>query len=654
MAKIFRHLLLLATVALISYPLEAVSAKPTLSPSRTSELSTAGQFNTFILAEGGRTAYQIVLSKNATEVERFAAQELQRYLNRITGATFPIVHGGPTGKAILIGPQLLPAGFIDSRKLGFDGFIYQATPGKILLAGVNGRATLFSVYAFLRELGCRWFAPNFDFYGSARGEVIPKADPLMVPDLDKAITPSMKYRRLDIEEGRTHTIESLVQMIDWMPKIGMNVLQCPLNYQGRGHTEWDNWRTAMIPELKKRDLLIEVGGHGYQNFLPQATYFQQHPDWFGMIDGKRSDATRVVFETANPQAMHEFLHNIKAYLQAHPEIDILDLWPPDGAQWSQSPESQKLGSPTHRHALVVNAVARMVKADFAHMKVEFLAYQNYLFPPRDVKFEDNTIMDFCPIGRTYQEPIWDPQSSLNKMYMDPLQEWLKRDVFKGDILIYTYYHKYSWRSLPIDIPKLITEEIHYYKSLGVSGMGIYSEPANWFTYETNHYFFARGLMDANMDAAQELHDYASKRFGPAGIPIEKYFQILEETTPKVCSIPGSAVQDADQVQEGLDKLEEAQKLLGEADRTAVRDPGIEALISKLHASLEYTIIDVRIRLLAWKIARGGGWADSARGMAPLFYKLRSIFLSHQGEGIFLVPSAYTNYVPKDRKVGATG
>jgi len=619
-------------------------------------LGRTAQVPSFTLASDGKTDYQIVLSRSASEVERFAAQELQEYLKRMTGATFPVISGRTDAgkKVILIGAQLMPAGLMDSHKLGFDGFVYQAKQGTILLAGINDRATLFSVYAFLRQLGCRWFAPNFDFYGAATGEVIPKVDPLRVSESDRVIKPGMKYRRLDIEEGRTHTVRNLIQMIDWMPKVGMNVLQCPLNYQGRGHTRWDNWRSVLIPQLKKRGLLIEVGGHGYQNFLPQETYFKQHPGWFGMIDGKRSAATRAVFETANPQAMHEFLHNVKAYLQAHPEIDIFDLWPPDGAEWSQSPESQRLGSPSMRQVLVLNAVARMVKADFPHMKVEFLAYQNYLSPPKNIKFEGNTIMDFCPIGRTYQEPIWDQQSHLNKEYMDPLHEWLKRDVFKGDILIYTYYQKYSWRSLPIDIPKLITEETRYYQSLGISGMGIYSEPANWFTYETNHYFFARATMNANLDFTQAFRDYVQKRFGPAWAPMEEYFRVLEETTPKVCSIPGSVVQNQGEVQQGLDRLNEARKLLDKADQEAAGDPSAKLLIRKLRASLDYTMTDVRIHLLAWEIARGGGWADSARSMAPLIYQLRRIFLQHQGQGIFLTPSSYTNYVEKDGKLSATG
>jgi len=603
----------------------------------------AAQAQSFILAESGKTDYEILISESAAEVEQFAAQELQRYLRRMTGATFPIVEGKTSGKAILIGEQMMPAGLIDHNKLGFDGFIYQLKPGKILLAGVSSRATLLSVYAFLNVIGCQWFAPNFDFYGEVTGEVIPKVDPLRVPELDQAIQPSMKYRRLDIEEGRTHTEKNLIQMIDWMPKVGMNVLQCPLNYQGEGRARWDNWRSALIPELRKRGLLVEVGGHGYQNFLPQETYFKQHPDWFGMIKGERSPARRVVFETANPQAMDEFLHNVQAYLQAHPEIDIFDLWPPDDAEWSQSAESQKLGSPTDRQALVVNGVARLVKDSFPHVKVEFLAYQNYLFPPRDLRFEDNTIMDFCPIDRTYQKPIWDEQSASNKMYADALRQWLKPGVFTGDIIIYTYYHKYSWRSLPIDIPKLIMEEAHYYRTLGIRGMGIYFEPADWFTFETNQFFFARATMNANLDAVNALRDYVQERYGLAPASMENYFEILEETTPNVCSIPGSVVQSQDEVQKGLDRLEAAEGLLNKAYQEAAGAPAAKFLISKLRVSLDYAITDVRIRLMAWKIARGGGWDDNAPSMAPLLHRLYAIFLTHQGQGIFLTPSSYTGY-----------
>jgi hypothetical protein len=42
----------------------------------------------------------------------------------------------------------------------------------------------------------------------------------------------------------------------------------PLDYQHQRRTRWDNWRDALIPELRKRGIPVEVGGHGYQTYLP--------------------------------------------------------------------------------------------------------------------------------------------------------------------------------------------------------------------------------------------------------------------------------------------------------------------------------------------------------------------------------------------------
>jgi hypothetical protein len=41
----------------------------------------------------------------------------------------------------------------------------------------------------------------------------------------------------------------------------------PLNYGGQGRVKWDNWRVALTPELQRRGIWIEVGGHGYENYL---------------------------------------------------------------------------------------------------------------------------------------------------------------------------------------------------------------------------------------------------------------------------------------------------------------------------------------------------------------------------------------------------
>lgn len=601
---------------------------------------TAEAETPFVLAEGGQTRYRIVTDPSPSETVRFAAEELQKYLSKITGANFALAKGETRGDVIWVG--LVDPASASKQVLGFDGYTYETKPGAIRLAGVNDRAALFAVYAFLEELGCRWFAPNFDFYGSGGGEIVPRADTLRVPVLHKTAKPSMTYRKKDVAEGRSHNLANLRQMIDWMPKVGLNVFVCPIDEFGAGITVWDNWRLDLIPELKKRGLLAEIGQHGYENFLPPSTYFAEHPEWFGMRNGQRSRAQNVVFETSNREALARFLANVESYLRSHPEINIFDLWPPDGVRWSESPESLKLGTPTERHAQVVNAVARMVKEKFPRVKVEFLAYQDYTVPPVSIRFEDNTVMDFCPIARSFQTPIWDEQNKANRPYHDALKQWLKGDVFGNNISIYTYYRKYAWRSLPVVIPRLIAAETKYFKSLGVDGIGMYSEPADWFTYELNHYVLAKASMDSELDVDGLLRDYARKRFGPAWQPIYRYFEVIEATVSGVAKIPGTAVAGAPDYRKAEASLREAQDLLKEAAQESVGYGFIPELIARLQLSLQYALNDLQIRFLAWQIAEGGR-GDQGTALVALLNERRDLYLSNQGKGIFLVVTGYTKY-----------
>src|SRR5256885_13618086 len=148
--------------------------------------------------------------------------------------------------------------------------------------------TLADAYQMLERAGVRFLAPQFDFYhGSA--EFIPKQ--LSLQPVHRA-EPKLRFRKLYVEEGHSHTADNLKQLIDWMPKAGYNTLVVPMDYQGRGRGKRGNWREGLTPELQKGDITIGVGGHGYPNF-PNSTrgdgqLFEQHPGWFGQArTGKR-------------------------------------------------------------------------------------------------------------------------------------------------------------------------------------------------------------------------------------------------------------------------------------------------------------------------------------------------------------------------------
>ena len=77
----------------------------------------------------------------------------------------------------------------------------------------------------------------------------------------------------------------------------------------------------LTPELQKRGITIEVGGHGYENFInaemQDGKLFAEHHDWFGQDEnGQRVKAKNRVFCTSNPQAVDFVVANVVAYLTA--------------------------------------------------------------------------------------------------------------------------------------------------------------------------------------------------------------------------------------------------------------------------------------------------------------------------------------------------
>ena len=587
-----------------------------------------------VLVRDGKPLAAIGVKADAPKPVRFAAEELQRYVREISGATLPIAEQPPVaGVAIRLVSE-------PGKDPWDDAFRINVTDRQIELRGNTPRATLFATYALLEHLGCRWFAPKFAFYPAGSHEAVPKATTLALKAESISERPALRYRAKYVEEGRTHTPENLPALVDWMAKARQNVFSCPSDYGGSGRVRWDDFRTALTPELQKRGLLVEVGGHGYQNYLPAERYFAGHPEWFGMDEkGQRTPAKARVFETSNTAAMAEFTKNVLAYLREHPEIDIFDLWPPDGAKWSEDPASKALGEPPVRHALVVNQIARAVAKEFPRVTVEFIAYQNYLTPPAGVVFEPNTLVGFCPISQSFTTGIDDPQNETNKEYWDALAQWLARKDLAGRIYVYSYYRKYAWRSLPVLLPRTIGHDVQAYRKAGVIGLSSYSEPGDWLTYEVQHLALARATWAPDEVPELLLPYYCLDRFGKnAAVCMPAFFEVLENTVPKGAAIPGTPAPSAETMAQLLQSLDDAKSLQQEALRQIGGNPARRTLLERLGASLEYA------RLELWQRGRPERREAAAKALAALVD-------ANQDTGIFVGPDTVrTRFDPPKPRV----
>lgn len=139
---------------------------------------------------------ELVIAKDASELEQFAASELQRYLGRLFHTKATII-ASPSDKAeclFLLGtPQRHPGRVLAEKAvppLSDQGFLLRRTKcrGKpaMLIVGGSPAATMWAVYELVERYGVRYLL---------HGDVFPETkQAFFLPDIDKVFEPVVRRR----------------------------------------------------------------------------------------------------------------------------------------------------------------------------------------------------------------------------------------------------------------------------------------------------------------------------------------------------------------------------------------------------------------------------------------------------------------------------
>lgn len=577
------------------------------------------------LARDGRTSYVIVVARDASPAEAFAASELSAYLGRISGARF-VVRADAGGQRAIVVRVADPA---DGDLTG-DAYAIRVRGDSLVLAGPSGRATLYAAYDLLEALGCEWLAPAFAFYGGGN-EVVPRKSTLIYDEsADRVERPAIATRILDVGQAASENVETLRKLVAWLPKLRFNTVRFPTNHGGSGRAQWDNWRAAIAPELARRGLAIEVGGHGYQNFLNAkmegGALFARHPDWFGRDSScRRSRAANVVLNTANGEATRELLENAERYVRERPEIAVFDFWPPDGARWADCAGDAALGTPQERQVRLANLLAARLRAARPGAALEIIAYAHALLPPNTVTLDREVIVDFCPIDQSFDAPIDDRGTVNNARYVAALEEW--RRAHPGPLGLYSYYRKYAWRSLPIVIPHYMQRDLRFYAAVPVQRISTYAEPADWSTYELNHFAFGKLAWNPETDVDSLVARYAAVRYGAAEGEARTALAELEDVYRLRASIPFSAQDTPAELDTAAAMLVSRLASLRDARKSV--SGGQRASVDRLALMLEMAGRDVRIQAARTRGAAPDSVAAQVAGLVRFIaaYANAGVFLS---------------------------
>jgi len=255
----------------------------------------------FSIAENGQPRATIVVADHTDVKVKTAADELQTYVEKISGAKLPISTDAqtPAGHLILVGKSRLadamrvkiPSGLTSARRE--EGFVILCKGDRLVLAGNNEgpyHGTEYAVYDLLNRLGVRWYMPG-EF-----GESVPHKLTIAFPEVQVREKPDFLMRNWWL-----HATPELAEQ----------------------EKRW-KLRNKMNPEP-----MFAVPGDSYaRNILPEATYFKTHPEYFAL----NADGTRNPYlpNLSNPKTVEVAAGIIKDYFKKHPDERSYGFAPDDG------------------------------------------------------------------------------------------------------------------------------------------------------------------------------------------------------------------------------------------------------------------------------------------------------------------------------------
>lgn len=505
MRLFFLALILFATTAATS--LEADTQ--TLAPS-------PGPHHAVVTADDACAT--IVIPEDPDWLEEYAANELQRYVKKITGKELVIESEGEqlSGFGIWLGhtDSAEQAGLVPGEaELARDGYAARCDDSGLVVCGASPLGTLFGVYDIVeREFGVRWFQPG------TSDEYVPESPTLSIGTFNRRVRPSFEFR--------------WIHNSDWSLKQRMN---CHVKVDSR--PVGVNWKWHF---------------HTFAILIPPEKYSREHPEWFAMVDGERQTYDKrpshgAQLCTTNPDVIDKLAEGMITTLDADPSIDIITLSPNDGGGFCECPKCTALDEPergwfakySKRLAILDKEISRRVAQEHPDVLIKVGAYAMYALPP-DIsgwRPEPNQIIQLCHIYFCHNHPITSDKCQPGEAY-EPSHNFLPNQRFAeltrqwagltDNLFIYEYYALGGWSKTNMLWPMVHTmrHDIPFYRDCGARGF--YTQVADWPRSPLNYYVAAKLAWNADLDVDWLVDDFCRSFFGQAAEPMKAYLMGLEQ------------------------------------------------------------------------------------------------------------------------------
>lgn len=552
------------------------------------------------LVQDGQARSCIVVAPDAARTTQIAAEELQAFIKRISGAELTIQHEPATDKLnIHVGPsQYTQSLGLEVGDLKHDAYRMASGENWLALLGkdkpfvpnepwghdkddmnrvvkeqhritgiwfglhnnsparawrsydknldvwaADGTGTLNAVYAFLHDLGCRFYFPG------EIGEVVPTIKTIELPKVNKTVRPDFELR--DFVQYYNQFYRAPEDEIKWQWRLGLNT--------GR-----ESYSGGFRP------------AHGLHMIMSSEKLKESHPEYYALIDGQRQ--TKKELPCFSAPGLRDMTTKYVRFMYDQYDIPVVDISPPDGlgfrlcecelCKGKESPQRGRWGLFSNIIWGFVNDVAKEVYKTHPDRQVACIIYQQYKLPPEQIEQFSPNVVAMITNWRANiaDDKAWQEVYDLRNMWIDRLPS---KKIFRWDY--YLHAGRDNSVGVPVYFPHTISKDLKWMKGRFTGEhvevfRNFSGWKRNWHALATNHlnmYISARLYWDTQQNVDVLLEEYYEKFYGPAAGEMKAFVEYSEKHF-------NTMAKDKQQIDQAMVLIENAQKAAGSDNIYATR------------------------------------------------------------------------------------
>lgn len=453
----------------------------------------------FVIAERGTLAECVIrLPQNASRSQIYAAEELRRFVNKMTGVLLPME--GALAREIRFET-------LKRADLGDDGFEMEIKDGDLVLRGSDVRGCLYAVYDLLERFGgVRWY--------TSWCETVPVMDKFLVPAGTSIVSkPAFEMRQPF-----------------WYDMIVHPRFAARLRVNGYNHT---GLQGVALDHLGG-DSFRFGGGlsscHTFNRLCDPRKYFDEHPEYFSLVKGKRlKEYTQLCL--TNPDVLDIVTSNVLDRIRRDPGAKFYGVSQND---WYNYCECEKCaavdkeeGSQAGTMIRFVNAVAERVEREFPDVFIETLAYQYTRKPPAKTKPRKNVVVCLCTIELDFSHSIPESSYEQNRRFMEDITLWGKKT---DKLYVWDYVTQFTHYSHAFANVYALQGNLRFFRDNKVAMIFEQGQREGYHSgfAELKAWLLAKLMWDPDQDIKPLLDDFFYGYYGDAAPAVREYFELLHK------------------------------------------------------------------------------------------------------------------------------